>query len=171
MPSISIDYYGTLNKNTAFWKELLKYVKLEGIKVYIISGNWPSYIKGRLENEGYISEVHYDHVYSILGYLSSKGIDTWLDEEHDSWYSNQNDWWNVKAIICKTLNCQIHFDSDIRFGKAFVGQATRFICLDNNKNMSQIQDWHKKLKLANTYYDDDDDFYGTMGMMSGFVPM
>lgn len=173
MPGISIDFYGSLSKNATFWQELLKYVKLEGIKVYVISGNWPKYISDRLEHEGYIKKIHYDHVVSILSHLSARGLDTWLDEEHDSWYSEENAWWDAKAALCETLGCQTHFDSDIRFAKAFFGRPTRFVHTGNKKGMSQIRAWHKRLKLANTYYDDDD-MYGCGvlgGMMSGFVPM
>ena len=173
MPTLSIDYYGSLNKNATFWQELLKYVKLEGIKVYVMSGNWPKYISEKLTHEGYVEEIHYDSVASVLSHLSSKGLDTWLDEEHDSWYSEESAWWDAKASLCKELGCQIHFDSDIRFAKAFVGQPMRFVHTGNQKGMAQIRAWHKRLKLANTYYDDDDIYgYGGLhGMMSGFVPM
>ena len=168
MPSISIDYFGNLSKDATFWQEMLKFVKEEGIKVSVISGLWKAELVKKLEHNGYIHEIHFDNVYSILSYLHHDGQDTWFDEDHDSWYSGQNEWWDAKAGICKEIGCQIHFDSDIRFAKAFAGIATRFIHTSNESIRKLINQWYKDLKLANTYGDWENDY---MSMISGGPPM
>lgn len=167
MPSISIDFFGSLSKNTTFWQELLGYAKEEGTKIHIISGLWQADLKIKLDYNGYIREVHYDSIHSILSYLHSEGLETWFDQDHDSWYSGQNEWWTAKARICQEIGCQIHFDSDIRFAAAFAGIPTRFVHTDNDVNKKLINQWHKDLKLANTYEDWEN---GYMSMMSGISP-
>jgi len=168
MPIISTDFFGNLNKKPVFWRELLKFAKLEGTKIYVISGLWPKELVEKLEFSGYTRGIHYDGVYSILSHLSKKGLDTWFDEDHDSWYSEKNDWWNAKAEICQEINCQTHFDSDIRFSAAFEDIPTRFIYTEDEHNRSLVNQWRKDLFEANTFDDWED---GYMSMMSGMVPM
>ena len=168
MPIISIDFFGSLNKKPVFWRELLKFAKLEGTKIYVISGPWQKDIVEKLEFSGYTREVHYDSVYSILSHLGGKGLDTWFDEDHDSWYSEKNDWWNAKAEICRKINCQTHFDSDIRFAKAFESIPTRFVHIEDEGSKCLINQWRKDLFEANTFDDWED---GYMSMMSGLTGM
>lgn len=169
MSIISIDYFGTLNQRPAFWQEFMKFAKLEGTKINVISGLWEKALTEKLEFSGFTREVHYDSVYSILSHLSKNGIDIWFDENQDSWYSAesaQNDWWDAKAEICQEINCKMHFDNDLRFGKAFENVATRFVHTNRN-NMKLIRQWSAALKLANTFDDWEDDY---MSMFSGLMP-
>lgn len=168
MPLISVDYFGSLSTGPVFWQELLKLVKLEGIKVSVISGPWEKAIVEKLEFSGYTRGIHYDNVCSILSHLGKRGMDTWFNEDHGSWYSTENEWWDAKAEICHKINCQIHFDSDYRFCQAFENIATRFVHIKKENNKQLINQWHKDLKLANTYSDWEDDY---MSMFSGMVPM
>ena len=168
MSVISVDYFGNLDKYSVIWLELLKYVKLEGIKVYIISGPWPNHITNRLEAEGYKRRVHYDDVFSILSHLSLKGLETWFDETHDSWYSDSERWWAAKAEICKEISSQIHFDNDIRFKDAFRHIATRFIHTDCQEGRKQVAAWREKLRLANTFYDPAEEYHEMFNGMTGF---
>lgn len=151
MKVISVDFYDSLDCETDLWKKFLKYVKLEGIKVHIISGPWPSYLDERLEFHGYVRGVHYNSSFSILSHLAAKGLDTWHDEDHDSWYAPEDAWWSAKAEICRILRCQIHFDSDIRFAKSFEDIPTRFVYTRNEVGRYLIKDWLNRLELANTY--------------------
>lgn len=168
MPLISIDYFGSLNIRPLFWQDLLKFAKLEGIKVCVISGLWQKDLVEKLEFGGFTREIHYDTVYSILSHLSNKGLETWFDEDHDSWYSDKIGWWHAKAEICQKIGCQVHFDSDVRFADAFRNIATRFIYTGDKNNKNLIGQWRKDLESANTFDDWGDDY---MSMMGGFVPM
>jgi len=168
MAIISVDFYGTLNQNADFWQEFMKYLILEGHKIYVISGPWPKELSGKLEYGGYKRRIHWNAVYSVLDHLSRSGREVWLDEEHDTWYSEEAPWWFAKAQICKKLGCQIHFDSDKRFAPAFSSIATRFVNTTNEEDKAGINVWFKKLKLANTYEDWGDE-YSWMGQH--FVPM
>lgn len=168
MGIISFDFFGSLARRPIFWREFLKYLKLEGMKIHIISGPWPADLTRRLESHGYKPKIHYDEIHSILTYLSDLGVDTWFDEKHDSWYSDNDAWWVSKAAMCKSISAQIHFDSDLRFGKAFTYIATRFVSTNTNTGRAIAESWHNRLKLANTYGDDLDDEYHRI--MGGFIP-
>jgi len=125
--SLSIDFFGTLNNDYGLWTDFLEEIRRDDIKVHIISGPWKSDLIALLENAGFYKDTHYDHVHSILTYLSSIGADTFYDEGYDSWYSTQEAWWSSKAEICKMNGIQIHLDSDIRFSEAFDNIPTRFV--------------------------------------------
>jgi len=168
MPLISIDFFGNLSKRPIFWRELLKNAKEEGFKVAVISGLWPKDLFAKLEFNGYIREIHYDNVYSILSHLSNKGLETTFDEAHDSWYSCNVGWWTAKAEICQKIGCQTHFDNDARFKLAFEDVTTRFVHTLRQNNARLINQWYNDLKLANTYEEWEDNY---MSMMGGVVPM
>jgi len=167
MQILSIDFFGTLDKDTAFWKEMLGYIRTEGIKVYIVSGLWPKELTERLGSFGFGYDVHYDDVASIFSYLAQESMEVWFDEFQDCWKANSQDWYNAKAKICKKLQSRVHFDNDINFEKAFFNVATRFVHLEDEANKLEIKKWFDQLKLANTYEDWEDDYM----FMSGVVPM
>ena len=171
MAIISVDFFGNLNKDQDFWQELLKYARIEGIKVHIISGLWPKELDEKLEYQGYIKKVHYDHTESILSYLNGKGFDTWFDENHDSWYTHSAEWWRAKAKMCEEIGVRIHFDSDNRFRPEFRKVSTRFICTSFADEKSLVKSWHHELKLANTFDDEYLDEYAYMGLGTPIVPM
>jgi len=166
MQILSIDFFGTLNKDTAFWKEMLGYVKMEGIKVYVISGLWPNELMERLDGLGFNHKSHYDDVSSILAYLTKEGISVWYDEFQDAWKTDRQTWYNSKARICKELHSRVHFDNDIRFKEAFVNVPTRFVHLEDDIIKPKVKTWFDQLKLANTYEDWEDDYM----FMSGVIP-
>lgn len=167
MPSLSVDFFGNLTSNPLFWKDLLKYVKLEGYKIYVISGLWPDVLMRRLEQEGYKKGDHFDGVFSILSHLSAKGCDTFYDEDHDSWYSNQKEWWEAKAEICQNNRISAHMDNDIRFASSFSRVSTRFIHTANSSKMESLRKWLNSLKPANTF-EDHEEAYNIM--KTNFVP-
>jgi len=164
MKVISVDYFDTLDENTTFWQELLSYAMKEGMKVFVISGPWSKELVNRLDTKGFIRNVHYNKVFSILSHLSGKGLDVWYDEDQDSWNSDSLRWWAAKAEICKKVKSQIHFDSDFRFRPGFREIATRFVHTKDMTQRAAIGDWHRELKLANTY-DDWDEYNHIMGGM------
>lgn len=166
MSVISIDFCGTLDKYAPFWKEMLGYLRQEGIEVYIISGIWPNDLESRLADLGFNRRTHYDGSYSIFGHLSREGISVWFDENQDAWKAEPAIWWNTKAAICEKIHSWIHFDNDMRFKSAFSNIATRFVHLDSDTGKSEIKKWHEQLKLANVYDDWEDDYM----FMSGIVP-
>lgn len=153
MPSLSVDFFGNLTSNPMFWKDLLKHVKLEGYKIYVISGLWPDVLLRRLEENGYKKEIHFDGVFSILSHLSAKGCETFFDEDHDSWYSDKDKWWESKAEICKNNRISVHMDNDIRFAQAFSQIPTRFLHTANSAKMESLRKWLNSLKLSNTFED------------------
>ena len=167
MSVISVDFFGTLNENAGFWQEFLKYIILEGHRVYVISGPWPKDIEEKLESGKYKKGIHYTNVISLLHRMHLAGWGCWFDDVHGSWYSNEAAWWADKAEICEELGCKIHFDSDARFSHAFRRVATRFISTVGSNGKEQIRKWHNDLKLSNTF--DDYDEYAWMGQH--FVPM
>ena len=167
MSIVSVDFFGTLNENADFWQEFLKFIMLEGHKVYVISGPWPKDIEEKLTSGGYKREIHWTGTVSLLHFMHKAGWGCWYDENHDSWYSQEAPWWLAKAEICKKLGCRIHFDSDIRFAKSFEKIATRFINTTGEIGKEQICKWHNELKMANTFEDYDECSW----MGQHFVPM
>jgi len=164
MSIISIDYFGTLDTYPSFWQEVLEYVRLEGMEVYVVSGPWPKDLIEKLEFKGYTRGTHYDKVFSILSHLSGKGLEVWYDEDRDSWQSHGIAWYRSKSEICKKVRSRIHFDSDPRFGPDFKSVPTRFVHTDCKARKAEIEKWHKALKLANTF-DDWDEYEHMMGVM------
>ena len=158
MNIISVGFYGSLNSNTVFWRELLKYVKLEGIKVCVISEPGPEAIMEKLESSGYTKEVHYDSAFSILSLMTAKGMDIWFDEVRESWHTQEDAWWAAKAEICRKIRSKIHFDNDNRFARAFEYIPTRFVHTDSKPGSELIVKWRDKLKMANTWNDEDYDY-------------
>jgi len=166
MSIITIDFFGTLDKYADFWKEMLGYVMLEGIKIYVISGVMPSELVGRLEELGYSERTHFTEAFSIFTHLSAKGEHIWYSEDHDSYRCSTETYWNSKAEMCKRLGSRIHIDDDVRFKYAFSKVATRFVYNRLDPGKSLIQKWHESLKLANTYTEWEDDYMS----MYGFSP-
>jgi hypothetical protein len=130
---ISIDFHGSLTSkyslypNPSIWKSIMELAMEEGIKVHVISGNWKNDLRHLLKKEGYIKGVHYYDVHSILDRLKTKGIRTWYDAGHKSWYSGKDSWWLEKAAVCNMICSKIHFDNDPRFAPAFNLSPTRFV--------------------------------------------
>jgi len=170
MSNISIDFFGTLDQNADFWQEFMKFLILEGHKIYVISGPWPKEIIEKLEWSGFKEDVHWNKVFSVLDYMSKSGFEVWYDEDHDSWYSQEVPWWFSKSRICEKAGVQIHLDSDKRFAPSFKSIATRFIDTTSADDKEQIRTWHRDLKAANTFCDWGDEEYW-MNVAGGFVPM
>ena len=167
MSIISIDFFGTLDVYPVFWREMLSYVILEGIKVYVISGPAPNAILSLLKFNGYTPKVHFTNVVSIFSHLAMEGESTWYSEAHDSYRCVEETYWNSKAEICHRLGSQIHFDNDTRFGHAFGKVPTRFVHNAKEPGKALIKEWHNSLKLANAYEEWEEDFM----YMNGFFPM
>jgi hypothetical protein len=136
---ISIDFFGSLNKDYELWSDFLEEIRRDGVKVHIISGLWLPDLANKLEAAKYYQDTHYDYIHSILNYLSSVGEDTFYDEGTDSWYSTQEAWWSAKAEICRLNRIQVHLDSDIRFKESFLNVPTRFILI--NEPIRDHVDW------------------------------
>lgn len=160
MSTITVDFYGNLNEDPDFWQPFLEFIKFEGIDIYIVTGPWTADVLNLLDACGYAENVHYDGVLSILDYLYDKDINIWHEERSDTWFANDLAWWGSKAKICKNTNSKIHFDSDIRFSNYFEDVPTRFIHTGNSYYESQMKEWYKILKLANTY--DENDYLQSM---------
>jgi hypothetical protein len=167
MAAISIDFFGTLDEKPEFWREMLGYVMLEGIEVYVISGVMPEELYQLLEYNGYNKKVHFANAFSIFAHMTLTGKDTWYSEDHDSYRCDPSAYWNSKAEMCRKLGVQLHFDNDVRFKHAFGNVATRFIYNRHDPGLALIKEWHNSLKLANTYDEWEDDYM----YMSGFHPM
>ncbi len=171
MSIITVDLIGTLTRYGEFWRNLLKWVRLEGITTYVVCGPWETKAIEMLQGHGYMQGVHYSGVFSVLQHLQDKGFDVFFSEMHDRWVASEIAWWAAKPDICKKLNSRIHFDNDERFKAPFKNVATRFVYTESYKGMHILQAWHDRLKLANTFDDEDwgdeDDW---TGMMSGFIP-
>lgn len=166
MSIISIDFYGNLNQDPDFWQKFMGYAVEEGHKIYIIAGPWPKELLEKVEFGGYRRNTHYHAVHSVLEHLSRSGFGCFLDEDHDTWYSDEVEWWRAKAQICKELNVSIHLDSDNRFAPAFKQVPTRFVHTESDTGKSMLRDWYNQLQWRNEYEDE----YAYMGM-GGFVPM
>lgn len=126
----SIDYFGTLDEHNDVWLPFMEHIRKDGVRIHIISGLWPEDLKEKLNYHGFFKDVHYDELHSILHELRELGADTWYDENHDSWYSDKDRWWEIKAEVCKRYQIQTHFDDDARFKPAFKFIPTRFILVD-----------------------------------------
>ena len=164
--TLSIDFYGTLDRDPELWQSFMSLMRLREVNIYVISGPPMESIGRGLEYLGFVNEVHYDGMYSIISDLMSAGNNCWLDEDHDSWYSEEGLWWQRKSIICDRLGVTAHIDSDARFGKFFAYIPTRFIHV-NKAFLIQIRRMISEMKSEDGSFDDDDEYrfmYGVGGI-------
>jgi hypothetical protein len=161
--AITIDFYGTLDKDSKFWLEMLEYLKIEGFRVYVIGGTWPINLKADIEHNGYILKKHFDGLLPVFTHLMKNGADVWYSEDQDCWKADPAAWWASKAAICKEIGSSIHFDNDIRFKPAFSHISTRFVYLRWEEAQAHLKEWSRELFLNNAW--EDDYMY-----MSGFYP-
>lgn len=164
--TLSIDFYGTLDKDPELWQDFMSLMRLRGINIYVISGPPIKDIEIELERLGFTYEVHYDGVYSIVSDLLGCGTHCWLDEDHGSWYSDEGLWWHRKSVICDRLSISIHIDSDHRFGRFFTYIPTRFINVSKTFS-NQIRKMVNEMREEDGGWDDDDEYgfmYGVGGI-------
>lgn len=164
--TLSVDFYGSLTKDPDLWQDFMQGMRLRGNNIYVISGPPRTELERGLEYLGFIHEVHYDGVYSIISDLMDAGQHCWFDEDHDSWYTNEGLWWQRKAIICDRLSVSIHMDSDMRFRNFFRHIPTRFAHIDN-RFLIQIRKISHQMKQEDSDWDEGDEYaymYGAGGI-------
>lgn len=166
--TLSIDFYGTLDKNPELWQNFMLLMRAQDTSVCVISGPPKENIEKGLEHLGFIHGVHYGRACSIISDLMAGGNHCWFDEDHDGWYSSEGLWWQHKAIICDRLGISTHIDSDARFGKFFAYIPTRFIHADRTF-LIQVRRMVIEMGLESEDQDDDDGYASMYGGGEGGI--
>jgi hypothetical protein len=124
---IGIDLHGVLDKHPELMKPLMESL-IKDHEVWIISGPPFDQIERELSNLGYKKWVHYHLIYSVVGYLKSKGVKMWQDDKGDWWCDNDL-WWSSKSKICFMIGIDILLDDSVKYSPYFKDMKTKFILL------------------------------------------
>lgn len=124
---IGIDLHGVLDKHPELMKPLMESL-IKDHEIWIISGPPLDQIEKELDGLGYKKWEHYHLIYSVVGYLKSKGIAMWQDEKR-TWWCEDDEWWSSKSKICGTLGIDILLDDSRKYAPYFKNVKTKFILL------------------------------------------
>jgi hypothetical protein len=160
MTNIAIAYEDVITGETDLWSDFMKYVRLEGHKVYVIGEQWDYNLNDGLEYHGLARDVHFDETISILTALSNRGYDLEFDQEQDRWRCEDMDMWRgIKSMICATNAMAIMIEENELFAKAFEFIPTRLMMVNTPEALIEFTRITRILEEANTWLDHYGDGY------------
>lgn len=139
--SIAFDLHGTLDSSKEIFNLFLNLVTTTNHKVYILSGSPASEISDSLgellEQNSTINKAYVMSSVSILSVVDTCKffnipIIRALKNGKMNWYCDEELWWPMKSIICKSNNIDFLVDDKIQY-KAFFGDThpTKFYFIKN----------------------------------------
>lgn len=133
----AFDFHGTINKYPDTFKKLMKFLMqessienpIEENLIYILSGPPKNQIIKELTKAGFIKNIHYDIVASVVDWLKSSGAKMRQDKKGD-WWTDDETWWKSKRRICKEYGIDILFDDKLQYKKGMDQNKTLFFHVD-----------------------------------------
>jgi hypothetical protein len=113
---IGIDLHGVIDTNPDFFKSMLTLFRtVFGAEIWIVSGPPIKEIEEELEELGIERHAHYDHIASIVDYLSPSI--KWQDEK-GHWWTDEDTWWLSKSRICLKHSINVLIDDHKEYYEA-----------------------------------------------------
>jgi len=132
--NIGFDLHGVLDNYSEQMVPLLKELCDNGCAVHILSGPSKQKVEQELQALGYIPEVHYHYLFSVVDYLKAEKAEMWKDEKN-TWWTQDETWWQSKGNYCRTTHCEYLFDNSIRY-KDYMPPMTNFRYICNEQDAS-----------------------------------
>jgi hypothetical protein len=140
----SFDLHGVLDADPVFYKAILQMYVAQGHTVSVMSGPEKKKVLTTLKDLGYIREVHFHHVISILEYLRFCKVTLTTDSDGNVWADYIN-WWSSKGKLCKEFEVDAIYDNSPEYAE-FMPDTTRFFLILPNKPHI-LDDMSQKLRI------------------------
>ena len=111
---IAFDVHGTMDSAPEVFKPMMQMFMRSGVDVVIFSGPPKSQIADELDRLGYIKDVHYGLIYSVVDFLKSIDVPMSQDE-NGHWWCDEKIWWKSKGMMCEALHVDMVIDNDFRY--------------------------------------------------------
>jgi len=108
----------------SFMRVLIQVMKYNDI--IIVSGPPKEQILKELTELGYEKGAHFTDTISVVDYLKSSGVKMWQDEKQ-TWWASDEDWWSAKARICNDYNIKVMVDDNVGYKGYFDKLGIKFI--------------------------------------------
>lgn len=139
--NIGFDLHGVLDNYANDMIPLLKQLTNNRHVIHILSGPPKRQVEQELSKLGYIPEIHYHYLFSIVDYLKSENVKMWKDT-NDTWWTYNETWWKSKGNYCKTVHCEYLFDNSLQY-KKYMPSMTNFVYIkDKQSVLSMIELLH-----------------------------
>lgn len=146
MYKIGIDLHGVLTDRPRLMKPILQsFVETLNCEVHILTGSFSEEAVKELESYGYIKNIHYTHLFSILDEVKQRNIEITYDDEGNPWCDS--DIWNsMKGIYCQRANIDVLYDDSHIYGE-YMPENTQFYFVECPKTIAlfvgRFQPFHK----------------------------
>ena len=141
--NIGFDVHGVLDSFPL--QPLLKELVDKGFVIHILSGPSKQQVESELLELGYIPEVHFHYLFSVVDYLKAEKVKMWQDEKK-RWWAEEENWWKSKGTYCKMMHCEYLFDNSIKY-KKYMPPPTNFICIINEESVANMMDLLKSFLI------------------------
>jgi hypothetical protein len=129
---LGLDIHGVItdDKDSLLWlSNAVTFMKGE---VHIISGPPIAVIMKELRDLGFMKDVNYTHVFSIVDYNISIGTPITYDENGHAW-TDEYSWDKTKADYCVREGINLHIDDSDQYGYFFKTPYARFFSKNKRK--------------------------------------
>lgn len=117
---IAFDLHGVIDKYLDLYKQFMKHLKSKNVEIYIVSGPPMQQLAKELEVLELVQGVHYDRMISVVDFLKEYFPEVkWRQDYKGNWWTNEDDWWASKDLICREYKIDILFDDSPGYGEYF----------------------------------------------------
>ena len=111
---ISFDYHGVIDQYPDVFRAIIKALRKDGHRVYIVTGT------AGLEAEDLLEklEIEYDQIFSITDELTGYTIPAYINKDKRLCFDDK-EWDKAKGKFCFDELIDLHLDDTIRYTKYF----------------------------------------------------
>ena len=143
-PSIGLDLHGVLDTHADKMIPLLKDLFEQGVVIHVLSGPSKNQVEQELQDLGYLPEIHYHYVFSVVDYLKSEQVEMWKDT-NNTWWAQDEVWWKSKGYYCKITHCEYLFDNSERY-QEYMSPMTEFKLINDEQSAQEMIELLEKIK-------------------------
>lgn len=105
----AIDIHGVIDTNPKFFRRMCKSLVRGGMEVHVLTGKHiANGIKEELAQLGFLTDIHYTHLFSISDFHKERGTPMWGDTKNP--YMDDQVWNNTKALYCRVNHIDFCLD-------------------------------------------------------------
>lgn len=128
----AFDFHGVLQRYPRLFMPMMEDLLKSGNLVSVLSGPPKDQVEWELETAGYVKDVHFNHVLSVVDWLhyqiqyrDAKFI--MKKDEHGRWWTDPDTWWSSKSKICHEFGIDILLDDQEQYSKYIVDERPMFL--------------------------------------------
>lgn len=146
---IAVDLHGFLDSYAPVLTKLLAFLReFFDIEVYVMSGPEESEIRQELNKLGYLEDLHYDKIFSIVDYLKEIKDPNLYQDENKHWWTLEKTWWSSKGKFCEREGVHTVFDDKIEYYR-YMPAGVKFYLIERNmKKDPEMSKIRKSLNLS-----------------------